>query len=59
MLGIVALPFCVVGRDSGDPMMDEDCDAVGEGRTGRVVGSRGALTGAMMCEKLRLCEGLV
>lgn len=26
-----ALPFCVVGRDSGDPMTDEVCDAGGEG----------------------------
>lgn len=31
VLGI-ATPFCVVGRDSGDPMTDEACDAGGEGR---------------------------
>lgn len=43
-----AMPFCVVGRDCGDPMTDEFCDAVGEGCALSV--SRGPLTVAIAQE---------
>ena len=44
-----AMPFCVVGRDSGDPMTDDVCEAGGEGRAlSDARESRGVLTVAMV-----------
>lgn len=57
-----AMPFCVDGRDSGDPMTEEVCDAGGEGRVlSDARESRGALTVAMMSGRhnvwvLRCCS---
>jgi hypothetical protein len=44
-----AIPFCVVGRDSGDPIADDADEVGGEGRAfSDAKESRGALTVAMM-----------
>jgi hypothetical protein len=49
VLGTGLIPFCVVGRDSGDPMAEEDADeAGGDGRALSGNESRGAETLAMM-----------
>lgn len=47
-----AIPFCIVGRDSGDPMTDDVADVEGDGRGLSGRSSRCAATVVMMFARI-------